>query len=196
MVAAKAALERAPTHRELLIESDSKWALGELTCWQAHHEATGYIESENAGVTQATVARLRERQTHTAFKWVKGHAGHDANERADRLAGEAARREETDEVDLNIPPRLRVTGARLDAMTQALAYKAIRRRKENQGEARRPTLSNLAQIESDLESAFGIRPTNAGVWTALRDPAITLECQYFLWMVIHDAYKIGTYWLK
>ncbi|KAL1740803.1 hypothetical protein HDZ31DRAFT_46748 [Schizophyllum fasciatum] len=99
-------------------------------------------------------------------------------------------------ISLAIAPELRITGARLDAMMQALAYKAIRARKERNIVPRGPTARNLAQIQADLEEAFDIHPTHAGIWTALRNPAITLECQYFLWMLIHDAYKVGTYWLK
>ncbi|KAL1748665.1 hypothetical protein HDZ31DRAFT_29326 [Schizophyllum fasciatum] len=196
MAAAELALEKAPKNRRLMIETDSRWALGELTTWQKEHESTGYIGAANAELTKAAVARLRSRHAHTAFKWIKGHAGHDANERADRLAGAAATRDTPDAVNTAILPELRVTGARLDAMTQALAYKAIRARKELNWEARNPTARNMAQIETDLEDAFNIRPTHAGIWTATRNPAITLECQYFLWMLIHDAYKIGTYWLK
>ncbi|KAL1740805.1 ribonuclease H-like domain-containing protein [Schizophyllum fasciatum] len=98
MTAAKLALEKSPEDAKLLIETDSKWALGELTTWQRAHESTGYIEAANAELTKVTVARLRNRRTHTAFKWVKGHAGHEANERADKLAGAAAERDTPDEV--------------------------------------------------------------------------------------------------
>ncbi|TRM69149.1 hypothetical protein BD626DRAFT_391040 [Schizophyllum amplum] len=185
-----------PLQRGLSIETDSKWTIGELTNLLKCHEDTGYIGKTNVALTKATVARLRKRRAYTKFKWVKGHAGHAGNEDADRLAGEGARRDIPDEVDMNTEPSLRITGAKLPMITQALAYKAIRLRKEKQGTTRRPTATNLAQILSDTEDAFGVKLTHESVWKAIRSPIIGLECQYFLWMLTHDAYKVGTYWLK
>ncbi|KAI5823620.1 RnaseH-domain-containing protein [Schizophyllum commune Tattone D] len=150
MLAAKAASKVAPADSKLSIVMDSKWVLEELTKWLTRHEDMGYIDKANATLTCATVARLRARYTHTRFKWVKGHAGHIGNERADRLAGDGARKTEI----------------------------------------------NLTQILSDTEDTFGIKLTRKSVWRAIRNPAISLEAQYFLWMLTHDGYKVGTYWLK
>ncbi|KAK0238414.1 hypothetical protein EDD85DRAFT_767808, partial [Armillaria nabsnona] len=85
----------------------------------------GYIGIPNASLIRDTVAALRGRETETRFRWVKGHSGHQGNERADRLANEGA----SCQSEGNINPYLEITGARLQEITQKLAYKAIRIRK-------------------------------------------------------------------
>ncbi|KAJ7145423.1 hypothetical protein C8R43DRAFT_837517, partial [Mycena crocata] len=66
------------------------------------------------------------RKWSTKFWWVKSHEGHHQNERADEIVDVGAKKVDTDEIDLTIPPTLNVTRAKLAAMTQSLAYKAIR----------------------------------------------------------------------
>ncbi|KAL1687731.1 hypothetical protein GGG16DRAFT_61566 [Schizophyllum commune] len=195
MLAIKEAVDAAPEDRELRIESDSKWAIRELTTWQEAHKNEGYAETVNGELIAAAVASLRKRKAHTMFKWVKGHNGHAANEKADRIAGEAARRPTADPVDVEVDPELRLTGAALASMTQARAYRMIRRRKSEKVEKRRRTEQNIAQIVEDVDGAFGWRPTDENVWMAIRSKALTLECRYFLWMVAHDAYRLGDKWL-
>jgi hypothetical protein len=63
------------------------------------------------------------------MKWVKGHNGHARNEGADIQADIGAKKAVHDEVPLDVPPALKITGAKLSALTQSLAYKAIREQK-------------------------------------------------------------------
>ncbi|KAL1670929.1 hypothetical protein EV122DRAFT_227326 [Schizophyllum commune] len=195
MLAIKIAAEAAPYNRELRIESDSKWAIGELTDLRDKHEDEGHIDSTNAALIKATIASLRERRAFTLFKWVKGHAGHEGNEKADQLAGRAARRRERNEVQIEVAHDYRVSGAKLMTMTQARAYKAIIKRKAKKVEQRRRTKQNLTQVVDDLTDAFGYAPTDEKIWKAIRHKDLQLECRYFLWMLTHDAYRVGDQWM-
>ncbi|TRM62019.1 hypothetical protein BD626DRAFT_404673 [Schizophyllum amplum] len=195
MLAIMVAADEADPDRELRIETDSRWALGELLEHRAAHEDAGYIDAVNGELTKATIASLRRRRAHTYFRWVKGHNGHAGNEIADRLAGEGARKEAVD-FELLIEPNLRLSGAKLATMTQSRAYKAILKQKISRLGKRKRTEQNMAQILDDLDEEFWIQRTEASIWRAVRSKHILLECRYFLWMVIHDAYHIGDKWLK
>ncbi|KAJ3990981.1 hypothetical protein F5050DRAFT_1802253 [Lentinula boryana] len=81
--------------------------------------------------------RAQECNTPTTLKWVKGHSGLEGNDKADALAKLGSEKTEQDEVDLLIPPSLCLTGAKLNCMTQARAYKAIRQIKMSKNQYQR-----------------------------------------------------------
>ncbi|KAJ7590020.1 hypothetical protein C8J56DRAFT_1139730 [Mycena floridula] len=204
LLAVKAAIEEAMEHRHLTIISDSKFAIEGLTKHLELWEDQGFIGSNHAKLFQVSAARLRERKTKTSFKWVKGHAGTEGNEEADRLAGLGALLEQTEEVKMDIDPKLRLTGAKLSALTQSLAYKAIRKKKlENKSKTflkqieRRPTIRNVETTRfAAQELSNGHLPTDKKIWKAVNHADMTLPTRYFFWMTMHDAYKVGEYWTR
>ncbi|TBU31957.1 hypothetical protein BD311DRAFT_818963 [Dichomitus squalens] len=110
-------------------ETDSKLVLQTVTTRLRKNEDIGCIGKSNVGFTKAVVATLRRRKALVKFKWVKGHSGHPRNEGADRLAGLGALKSAPDQVDVQAPDDLRISGAKLQAMTQRMAYTAIMARK-------------------------------------------------------------------
>ncbi len=177
-------------------ETDSQTTMHALTRWKRRHEDTGYICQKNADLTRTTLARLRARKAHTLFKWVKGHSGHLRNEAADKLAGEGARKEVGDAISLTIPEVLKVTGAKLQAITQKLAYKAIRTRKEALTKERPRAVANMDRIISGIQATFGLHLHDVSVWKSLRSKHVSRPAAQFMWMAIHDGYMIGTHWLR
>lgn len=78
---------------ELLIQADSQYVINSLTKWRHGWKKRGWRKGDgkpvlNVDLMQALDAALAGRLVR--FEWVKGHAGHPANERADDLARAAA----------------------------------------------------------------------------------------------------------
>ncbi|TFK84438.1 RnaseH-domain-containing protein [Polyporus arcularius HHB13444] len=176
--------------------TDSRTTMESLTSRRQRHEDTGYILQRNARLTKATIAKLRMRRGHTLFKWVKGHAGHEGNEAADKLAAEGATKQDVDRLDLTIPTLYRVTGAKLQAMTQKLAYNAIRKIKDSQCEPRPRAVANIDRITSGIQAAYNTQIHEATIWLSLRTKHVSRSASQFMWMAIHDGYMIGTHWLR
>lgn len=196
MVATLIASSVADPGLSLTQETDSKTVMEALTKLKTKHEDTGYIMQKNAELTRVTLAALRARKAHTLFKWVKGHAGHQGNEGADRIAGEAAKRAVEDVVELQIPDALRVSGAKLGAVTQKLAYRAICERKGRSTAPRAATQRAIHRIMDDFEAATGSRTSEQEIWMAMRKPQVSREHRQFLWKTVHDAFMVGKHWLK
>jgi len=88
-------LLKAPSDGEgLTVITDSRYTLNVFTEWIAGWRAKGWRTAsgsrvENLDLIVAIDAELQGRQV--MFQWVRGHSGHELNERADKLATTAAR---------------------------------------------------------------------------------------------------------
>ena len=82
ITAVLAALCIAPQDQPLLIHSDSEYTI---------KVAQGLYQAKaNADLWELYRILLKKRKAPPTYEWVRGHAGHDQNERADELAGIAA----------------------------------------------------------------------------------------------------------
>ncbi|KAH9890114.1 hypothetical protein C8Q73DRAFT_747783 [Cubamyces lactineus] len=167
-----------------------------VTVRRQQYEDEGFIKQSNGELTKALIGALLKRPTFSAFTWVRGHNGHPGNEAADQLAGQAAAREIEDVLNLDVDEALRLTGAKLSAMTQELAYKAIRTIRTQKAEARTSTAQRVAQILSDIEDNFKVQIPEKMLWRSLKKPVVSREARQWIWMVIHDGYMIGDRWLR
>lgn len=91
LMAAISALEALTRQTEITITTDSAYVKNGVTQWMHGWKRNGWRTADKKPVKNVDLwQRLDEAQArHTVhWKWIKGHAGHSENERADELARE------------------------------------------------------------------------------------------------------------
>jgi ribonuclease HI len=93
MTAAIEALNALTRPCAVTLYTDSKYVMDGLTKWVKGWQRNGWKTADkkpvkNTELWHALLAAVGRHQI--AWEWVKGHAGHPENERADRLASDAA----------------------------------------------------------------------------------------------------------
>lgn len=188
------ATQNIPNVYPLLIKSDSESTINALTENLEEMEDRGWIGIANRELLKATVAKMRKRAAPVALEWVKGHAGIIGNEKADGQAGRGANDPTPTALDLNIDPDFNLTGARIASLTQALAYAGIREKKVPQ--PRPKTTAMITKIQAAMQSEGYNTPTEPAIWRAIRHKDITRKISDFMWLTLHDAHRVGSFWLK
>jgi ribonuclease HI len=92
LMGAISALEALKRPCQVDLYTDSQYLRSGITSWIQRWKRNGWRTAEKAPVKNVDLwQRLDEalKQHDVRWHWVKGHAGHDMNERADRLAREA-----------------------------------------------------------------------------------------------------------
>ncbi|KAL0563346.1 hypothetical protein V5O48_018723, partial [Marasmius crinis-equi] len=201
VIAIKAAAEGANEIEPITIRSQSRFAIDALTKNMTDDEDRGYIDVNHGNVIKATVARLRERKARSFLTLVQNKDRTVDDERASVKAEEAIYRTDDDEIDLDIPLQYRITGVKLKTITQKLATKAIKinnqriiRKKKSSLLNRRNTVCNLDRARYAAQSITGRIPTNEAIWKGIKCKDFAIKTRYFMWMTMHDAYKVGEYW--
>lgn len=95
-------------------------------------EETGYIRVKNSELIQATVATIQKRGNKSMVKQHSNQNDYTKIAKAAECAKRGAYKQAPDEMALEVPPTLKLTGAKLSKMTQSLAYKGIRSQKMKQ----------------------------------------------------------------
>lgn len=91
-------------------------------------------------------------------------------------------------------PRTKQTGIELSKATQSLIYKAIREQRMKKYTRRNRTNLNIAKAQAAMRRAHKKNPTREEIWKGIRHKDFTREARYFLTMLTHDGYMIGTNW--
>jgi ribonuclease HI len=89
LMAAIMALEALKRGCRVDVHTDSQYVRNGITSWLANWKQKGWRTADKKPVkNQELWERLDEacQRHHVSWHWVKGHAGHDMNERADALA--------------------------------------------------------------------------------------------------------------
>ncbi|KAK0505575.1 hypothetical protein EDD18DRAFT_1316386 [Armillaria luteobubalina] len=146
------------------------------------NEDKGWTGVADAHAYCALVASMRSRPGPTTLAWVKGHSGIKGNEEADKLATEGLSKQNPDTVEFIIEPTYNVTGAKIKAISQSTAYKAIKIAKSRK------------RTRAATEALTGKQPTDKLIWSGLCHKDFSMSTRQFLWMTMHDAYKIGAWW--
>jgi ribonuclease HI len=89
LMAAISALEALKRPCEVDVHTDSQYLRGGVTGWINGWKRNGWRTADKKPVKNVELWQRLDAATAThaiAWHWVKGHAGHDMNERADELA--------------------------------------------------------------------------------------------------------------
>ncbi len=93
MMAAIAGLQALDTPCEVQLTTDSQYVKQGITQWIQNWKRRGWLTASKQPVKNVDLwqALDREMQRHkVTWHWVRGHSGHDENERCDVLARQAA----------------------------------------------------------------------------------------------------------
>jgi len=85
---------------------------------------------QNADIFQKIAYELDTRGSETYFQWVKSHSNNPGKDGADKKSSEGAHKENADSIELKVPKKYKLQGARLAIMTQKLVYDWITQLKE------------------------------------------------------------------
>ena len=91
LMAAIVALEALKASSEVDLYTDSNYLRGGITSWIKSWKKNGWRTADRKPVKNAELwERLEQAASRhkVRWHWIKGHVGHDANERADELARE------------------------------------------------------------------------------------------------------------
>lgn len=93
LTAAIKGLEALKRPCKVVLSTDSRYVIDGLTKWLAGWQRNGWRTAarqpvKNADLWQELIAAAAPHRIR--WEWVKGHAGHPENERADKLASDAA----------------------------------------------------------------------------------------------------------
>lgn len=190
----------------LTIKSDSTLLINGLTRWLPMWEARGWIGLKNKETFRLAAASLRKRGAPTYLQWTTASTDPTTILGAAALAKDAISIPEADGEQplpddalgpLPLPepdPHFLLSGAQLSALTQKLAYCGIQ--EQNLPPIRRETAKRLDLTRNAVAKVIGVRPVDATLWKALRHPDISRNIREFLWMVMHNAYRLGNWWLQ
>jgi ribonuclease HI len=192
LVAVIKAINATPPFQPLEILTDSKYVINGLTAHLGTWENRGWIGVKNAPHFRKAAHLLRIRTAPTTFKWVKGHDGNEGNEGSNLLAKEGARKNEVDPINLDIPIEFDVQGDRLNALTQAIAYRGIKDSKKVP--TRNMTRGNLQKARDTIYEYTGSLETDESIWHSIRKQEIQTKIRQFLFKTMHGMQKIGKFW--
>ncbi|KAF8867640.1 ribonuclease H-like domain-containing protein, partial [Infundibulicybe gibba] len=178
----------------IIIKTDSTLVLDGLTKHLPHWEDRGWIRIANKKLMEAVATTLRCRKGATAFKKVKGHSGDQGNDGADTEAAKGVQKMNEDPLDITIPDSLKIHGAKLSTMTQALLYRGISEKNEEKAKARLGTTINLDIVRHAVKEICNTLPTDKRIWMSLKKKEISRNIRAYLWKAMHNAYKCGNYW--
>ncbi|KAH9922928.1 uncharacterized protein B0H18DRAFT_878968, partial [Fomitopsis serialis] len=157
-------------------------------------EAKGWIRAPLAAYLRPLLNRLRQRCAPTTFGKITDEDTWAILERARQDASMIPPRNfvMARALTLELDPRFELTGARLDSLTQALAYHGILGLKNT--EARRTTKINLELVRT--HSPLSVPLTYSAIWKSIRHRDFSRAFAVFLWKVMHGGLKCGLYWNK
>lgn len=146
LIAIKVAADRVSNSERLILAVKSPQTICELTIQKLKNEEKNYLGIPNADLVRAAISSLLSLQRlrlKPALRCVAKRENNPQDRAADALADEGALQEEEGIVNPHIADGWKLTGAELNTLTQATAYKMIRMSKMKAYTTRRRTEISL-----------------------------------------------------
>jgi hypothetical protein len=115
---------------------------------------------------------------------------------ASALAKRAARNPTDERWDFTIPQDMALPGLSLQGNRQRIFYRHIREIKTRALAPGPSTLKMLEIVRKEVANAFGRYVTDADIWKAVAEKDILPRTAQFLWKGLHNAHRIGQYWVR
>ncbi|KAF7783135.1 hypothetical protein Agabi119p4_2511 [Agaricus bisporus var. burnettii] len=183
----KSSLECANNFQKIKLVSTSKRLIKALTSDFKTWEDQGWIEAPNSDLIKQVVNRLRIRKAPTLLELLED-TSNGMNE-AKSLAKRACNLQQ--EAETNPPPReeYHPSGAKLQSITQAIAYKLLLNNKAAP-ESKTSKIS-VQKIQEDIEEKRGYKPTSQKIWHQLKRSKNCLrKHKEFIYKAIKGTYYI------
>ncbi|KAK0468719.1 hypothetical protein IW261DRAFT_1310831, partial [Armillaria novae-zelandiae] len=147
----------------------------------------------NKDLIEKALYLIRKRKAPTQFIWVKGHAGIEGNERADKQADQGRLEDFGDKLEVTIPDNFKVTGARLRGLPFKLLYVGTLNSYKKPVRATVKHKGIREDAQDEVERITGNRPTITMIYKGIRKAPIQNKVGDFIWKTIHDCNKCGSY---
>ncbi|KAJ7062438.1 hypothetical protein B0H15DRAFT_807887 [Mycena belliarum] len=192
IAAALLACRAAPRDKPLTLVSTSSALPTAMNTHLLKWENSGWIGVPNPDPPRALAAALRARTAPTTFTKATGTTASSGCAAAASLARDALLSAVAPDPAMFTPPQSAMKGAKLSAMTQALAYRAIRDSKPVP--TRKATVANVSLVRDFMRIHCGNAPRDESIWLSVRHRDFSRQIRNFLWKSVHGAHRVGRYW--
>ncbi|KAF8178395.1 hypothetical protein K438DRAFT_1605221, partial [Mycena galopus ATCC 62051] len=196
IAAALEAVRATNQEAELTMVCMNNYISNAMTRKLAQWEHEGWVGVRHSKVLKCLAAELKVRKARTTF--VVATPGSIAQMRcheAAKLAKLGTRSPRVYEITLDIPAGTVLTGVRLQGNRQKTFYRGIRGVKNGTLEVRPATNRKLTQVKNSLRQIRDRLVTDEEIWRSIRDKAFAPRISQFLWKTMHNAHRIGHYWM-
>ncbi|KAH9830495.1 uncharacterized protein C8Q71DRAFT_716854 [Rhodofomes roseus] len=177
----------------LKIVSETDYLQTELVEKLGQTEDRGWLNMTNATPLRALVNVLRQRCAPTTIRKASKREEIKTIIKAKKEATHAQQNQTTPTpVDVGLNPVFNITGARLQAITQKIAYQHIRNLKDL--ETRQSTQRTITKAIEHNQEHLEVTHQEEDIWRALRQRDIRRNITDYLWKCAHNAHKCGAYW--
>ncbi|KAH9839737.1 uncharacterized protein C8Q71DRAFT_703235, partial [Rhodofomes roseus] len=176
----------------LRIVCPSRRLVADLTSRLPKWENRGWLGVADAQALRTLINLLRQRCAPTILAEAKGDKDlRLANDAVD-MAKDLIRRDEPTHLAIAPNPTFNLSGAKLGALTQAVAYRGIRKARKAADRPR--TRLTVENILTHLDRRGTLDVQEATLWRSLRSRDIHRKITDFLWKSIHGTHRIGSFW--
>ncbi|XP_006457476.1 hypothetical protein AGABI2DRAFT_79803 [Agaricus bisporus var. bisporus H97] len=191
LYAVKKTIELANNFEEIKIVSTSKRLIKALTNDFKIWEDQGWVDAPNSNLMKQVINRLRMRKAPTFLELLED-SSREMNT-AKNLARHGSNIEQEDDTETSVVEEYHPTGAKLQAITQAIAYKLLMNNKI--APETKSSKSSIDRIQADIKESHGYTPIRRNIWHQLkRNKNCLRKHKEFLYKTIKGAYYVGKRW--